>query len=355
MKHSIIPVFIPHVGCPYRCVFCNQWRITGHRDIPTGETVAQTIKSYTEHITEKRYWEAAFYGGSFTAIPGALQEELLRPAYEALQQGIIQGIRCSTRPDCMDHTVLDRLQAYGMKTVELGVQSMDEKVLKAAKRGHTAQDVIHATALLKERGFVVGHQLMPGLPGEDWESLKATTAEICALKPHISRIYPVVVISHTELAEAYEKGKYSPLSIAEGVRRAAYMKQAFLQAGIACIRTGLQATTDLDDGVQVLAGAYTPAMGEMVDTYRYKKQLFALLDTLPMQQDVQISYHRRETSRVRGYHNVTVKWAALRYKARCTWQEDNTLPLQTIRVAAAGMRWDIQTNTGAIQKSTQAI
>ena len=348
MKTSIIPIFIPHSGCPYRCVFCNQWKITGHHGIPTGEDVADEIQQYLSSVTKPRHWEVAFYGGSFTAIPVALQERLLKPAHEALQRGEIGAIRCSTRPDCITPAILDRLAAYGMTIVELGVQSMDDTVLQRAKRGHTAADVIEATTLLRARHFIVGHQLMPGLPGEDTASLQETTRMICRLKPDIARIYPVAVIDNTELADMYRQGTYTPLSICEGVRRSAYMKQAFLEAGIQVIRTGLQATRELDDASQVLAGAYTPAMGELVDTRRYQRQLFAVLDTLQMEA-VQIFYHRKDTSRARGYHNVTVKRAHLRYAFAMAWHEDNTLPVGTLAVTAGCKTYYIQMDTGIVQ------
>lgn len=349
MKHSIIPVFIPHIGCPYRCVFCNQWRITGHHDVPTGEIVRKQIAMYTAGY-EERFWEVAFYGGSFTAIPVALQEDLLRPAYEALQGGTIQGIRCSTRPDCIDEGVLRRLRDYGLGTVELGVQSMDDTVLQRAKRGHTAADVQHATALLKDGGFIVGHQLMPGLPGEDWPSLVQTTEAVCDLQPDISRIYPVAVIAQTELAELYKQGIYEPLTIAEGIRRSAYMKQQFVQHGIDVIRTGLQATTDLDDGIQVLGGAYTPAMGELVDTYRYGRQVLGFLRKLVNQEPIILSYHRQETSRIRGYHGVTQKQAALRFGQTIQWREDNTQPVHTVCITTPQGTWRLWLNQGRIER-----
>lgn len=348
VKTSIIPIFIPHIGCPYRCVFCNQWRITGRRGVPDGNAVARTIKEYVTSAAEERHWEVAFYGGSFTAIPMALQEELLAPAHEALQQGRIQAIRCSTRPDCIDEEILSRLKRYGLSTVELGVQSMDDIVLAKAKRGHTAQDVVTATALLREHGFTVGHQLMPGLPGEDWDSLRDTTAAICRLRPDIARIYPVVVIADTELADMYRQGDYTPLSVHEGVLRAAYMKQAFVEAGIQCIRTGLQATEDLDDPAQVLAGAYAPAMGEMVDTRRYRILLFRLLDEAVRQDSVVVSYNRRDTSRVRGYGGSTVKQAKMCYAVPIQWKEDAALPEGTIGVTCRNAAWQIDVNTGTI-------
>lgn len=341
MKTSIIPIFIPHIGCPYRCIFCNQWRITGHSGIPDATEVASVIRQYTEGVSEPRHWEVAFYGGSFTAIPEELQEALLQPAYEALKQRRIAAIRCSTRPDCITIPILARLRAYDVSIVELGVQSMDDAVLAQAKRGHTAAHVVEATALLKQGGFTVGHQLMPGLPGEDWQSLERTVQAVQSLQPHMVRIYPIVVIKDTELAERYQRGDYEPLSVHEGVRRAAYMKQAFAEQGIPCIRTGLQATADLDDPTQVLAGAYAPAMGEMVDTMRYRIQLFRLLDQYPATA-VTITYHRQDTSRTRGIRNVTVHRAGLRY-SHCLfdWQEDNSLAPGVIGVAVAGYpkRW----------------
>ena len=349
VKTSIIPIFIPHIGCPYCCVFCNQWRITGRRGVPDGNAVAQTIKEYVTSAAEERHWEVAFYGGSFTAIPMALQEELLAPAYEALQQGCIQAIRCSTRPDCIDEEILSRLKRYGLSTVELGVQSMDDAVLARAKRGHTAQDVVTATALLREHGFTVGHQLMPGLPGEDWNSLQDTTAAICRLQPDIARIYPVVVIADTELADMYRKGEYTPLSVHEGVVRAAYMKQAFVETGIQCIRTGLQATEDLDDPAQVLAGAYAPAMGEMVDTRRYCRQLFAVLDCLGDVGEVIVEYNRRDTSRVRGYKNTTVKKVRNRYSFSVQWKESAVLPAGIAAVSAGRRKIYIEADAGRIK------
>ncbi len=349
MKTSIIPIFIPHIGCPYRCVFCNQWRITGRRGVPDGNAVARTIKEYVTSAADKRHWEVAFYGGSFTAIPMALQEELLAPAYEALQQGRIQVIRCSTRPDCIDKEILSRLKRYGLSTVELGVQSMDDAVLARAKRGHTAQDVVTATALLREHGFTVGHQLMPGLPGEDWNSLQDTTAAICRLQPDIARIYPVVVLADTELADMYRQGEYTPLSVHEGVLRAAYMKQAFVEMGIQCIRTGLQATEDLDDPAQVLAGAYAPAMGEMVDTRRYCRQLFAVLDCLGDTGEVIVEYNRRDTSRVRGYKNTTVKKVRNRYSFSVQWKESAVLPAGVAAVSAGRRKIYIEADAGRIK------
>ena len=226
---------------------------------------------------------------------------------------------------------------------------MDDVVLAKAKRGHTAQDVVTATALLREHGFTVGHQLMPGLPGDEWNSLQDTTAAICRLQPDIARIYPVVVLADTELADMYRQGEYTPLSVHEGVVRAAYMKQAFVETGIQCIRTGLQATEDLDDPAQVLAGAYAPAMGEMVDTRRYCRQLFAVLDCLGDVGEVIVEYNRRDTSRVRGYKNTTVKKVRNRYSFSVQWKESAVLPAGVAAVSAGGRKIYIEADAGKIK------
>lgn len=344
MQTSIIPIFIPHIGCPHRCVFCNQWQITGHQGLPSPDEVRRLIASYTASARTPRHWEVAFYGGSFTAMPGEVQEGLLQPAYEALEAGTIAAIRCSTRPDCITPEILQRLQQYGMTCVELGVQSMDDTVLEQARRGHTAGDVVAATALLRQYGFTVGHQLMPGLPGEDWPSLVRTTAAICRLQPDLARIYPVAVLTGTDLADSWRAGRYQPLTIHEGVVRAAYMKQHFLEQGINCIRTGLQATEDLDDDTQVLAGAYTPAMGELVDTRRYGRQLLSFLRSLPDEPAITIGYNRRDTSRVRGYRNVTVKTARWSLPQHLTWHQDE-VPLGYIRVCQGRTVYDLDVNS----------
>ena len=349
MKTSIIPVFIPHLGCPHRCVFCDQHTVTGQAEVPTGADTAQKIATYTRK--KGAAYEVAFYGGSFTAVSATLQEELLQPAYEALQNGLVSAIRCSTRPDCIDDEVLNRLKRYGVRIVELGVQSMDDRVLQAAKRGHTSEDVYRAVSLLKKSGFTIGLQLMPGLPGEDWTSLTATTEAVCNLEPDFTRIYPVVVIANTELEDMYRRGHYEPLTIDEAVRRSAYMKELFLWHHIPCIRTGLQSTADLDDGLQVLAGAYAPAMGDMVDSLRYGRQIRFLLEDLGHTGRVTIRYNRRDTSRTRGYKNENMKLPAT-FKIVAAWQEDNSLPEGTVRVETDRQVWDIHTNTGErIQRS----
>lgn len=343
MKTSIIPIFIPHYGCPYRCIFCNQWRITGHRELPVVTEIADQIMTYQASATTGRHWELAYYGGSFTALPMDLQKNFLEPAYAALQAGRLDAIRLSTRPDCITIPILEQLRRYGVTIVELGVQSMDDAVLAVAKRGHVAAQVYEAVTLLRQYGFTVGLQLMPGLPGEDMSSLWRTTIAIGRLQPDFTRIYPVVVIDDTELAELYQNGGYTPLTIAEGVRRATVMKQYFLYRNIPVIRTGLQATAELDEGAHILGGAYHPAMGEMVDTRRYAKQIIKALRRVHCHEPIMITYNRRDTSKVRGIRNVTIHRLQRRYPY-LRWQE-GIIAVGAVSIVQQGMKQIITCNT----------
>ena len=309
MKHYIIPIFIPHYGCTHACVFCNQQKITGHIMPVVAQEVAGIINEHLTRITEERHIEVAFYGGSFTALDIKVQSELLSPAYQALQQGRIHGIRLSTRPDCIDEIIVQNLIAFGVSTIELGVQSLDNEVLLASARGHSATHVIQAVHLIKKMGLQCGIQLMPGLPGEDWPSLIATTQGVIKLAPDFVRIYPTIVIAHTQLAKMYDGGSYTPLSLAAGVARAAFIKIMFAEHGIQVIRTGLQATEELGNRHVVLAGPYHPAFGEMVDSYLFYLMLVHAVDSLGAGKkgSLVIHHHSRDTSKLRGMKNSNIK------------------------------------------------
>ena len=277
---GMIPFFIPHVGCPYVCTFCNQSRITGQSGIShlTPEYIQQTIKDYIGSKREDKFWEVAFYGGSFTAIHSDLQHTLLAPAHEMLRQGIIDGIRCSTRPDAVGDEAISLLQSYGVKTVELGVQSMNDGILVDAKRGHTAQEVVDAVERLKQRGMTVGVQLLPGLKGETWETILETAIAVVKLKPDFVRIYPVLVIENTELADQYRSGAYKPLSTEQAITYCAFLKEWFEEHNIEVIRTGLQSSEELDSGNSLISGPYEPAMGELVVNEQYKQRIEMCID-----------------------------------------------------------------------------
>ena len=310
MRHYIIPIFIPHYGCKHSCIFCNQRKITG-RDTPVRHQEVQAIiDEHLTRITEKRHIEVAFYGGSFTALSLSMQSELLEPAYTALINKKIHGIRLSTRPDCITHGILENLKKFGVSIIELGVQSLDNTVLEASARGHNALHVFQAMNLIKKMNITCGIQLMPGLPLEDWNSLIHTAYGVIKLVPDFVRIYPTLVIANTQLATRYDDGSYKALSLSAGIIRSAYLKLFFAQQGILTIRTGLQATEDLDKGNIVLAGPYHPAFGEMVDSYIFYCMLAHFIESiLPMDKNdpIIIHHHSHDTSKIRGISNQNIK------------------------------------------------
>ena len=343
MKYGMIPFFIPHVGCPHVCTFCNQSRITEVSGIGylTPEYITSTIKDYVGESKSHKYWEVCFYGGSFSAINQDLQRQLLLPAYEALKEGRIDGIRCSTRPDAVSDRQLELLRSYGMNTIELGVQSMDDTVLSLAKRGHTSNDVKLAVKQLRKFGFTVGLQLLPGLLGDSWDTIMKTAVEISQLQPDFVRIYPVLVIENTELAEQYKAGIYEPLSLELALQYCSFLKTWFESHQITVIRTGLQSTEELDAGHSLLAGPYEPAMGELVTNEQWRQRIAHCLDehteyfNKPIR-SITISYPRNLTSKVRGLKKRNLTYFEKTYgNITFTWRENNDI--DTVQCSIDGM------------------
>lgn len=325
MKHYIIPVFIPHYGCTHACVFCNQQKITGQESPVSAEEVAGIIDEHLMRITVPRHIEVAFYGGSFTALDTKVQQDLLGPAYVALQSGKIHAIRLSTRPDCITDAIVQNLIDFGVTTIELGVQSLDDKVLEASARGHNSADVAVAVAVIKKAGISCGIQIMPGLPTEDWKSLIATVQGVIRLQPDFVRVYPTLVIAGTQLAAMYENKSYTPLSLSAGVSRAAYLKTMFARHRIPVIRTGLQATEELDKKEIVLAGPYHPAFGEMVDSYLFYLMIAHFAEEVRPEKNstLLIHHHTRDTSKLRGMSNCNIKKLQSIYNIKhCTLKGD---------------------------------
>ncbi|HHZ01935.1 MAG TPA: radical SAM protein [Tissierellia bacterium] len=272
-KIKIIPIFVPHVGCPNDCVFCNQRKITGKTNIEVrGEYVQSIVEKYIKTI-ENTYTEIAFFGGSFTAIDLELQTELLKVAKYYKDLGIVHSIRCSTRPDAINDEILQLQKHYGMDIIELGIQSLDDEVLKLSNRGHTREDSLYASALIKKYGFVLGHQIMPGLPGSTRDKDIQTCIDSIALKPDIVRIYPTLIIKDTELCYMYEKGIYKPLTLMEAVDRSAYIYSLYRLNNIKVIRIGLQNSDTINEGEDVVAGPFHPAFRQLVEEKLYLNTL----------------------------------------------------------------------------------
>lgn len=269
-KEYIIPIFVPHLGCPNACVFCNQTKITGKQKQVTAKDVEETIEEYLKSFKDKENKvEVAFFGGSFTAIEEEKQNELLEAAYKYVKSGQVDSIRISTRPDYINKQILKRLKKYKVKTIELGVQSSNNYVLAKAKRGHTFEDVKKASKLIRFYGFTLGHQMMVGLPESTALDEINTARDLIKLKPKIVRIYPVLVIKKTELEEQYKNGEYEPLSITQAVERCKEIADLFNQNKITIIRIGLQNTEEITDPSneksEVIAGPYHPAFRQLVE------------------------------------------------------------------------------------------
>ncbi len=273
----IIPFFIPHAGCPHQCVFCNQKNITGQSAPTDPSSVPKTINDYLRINKGKGPAHIAFYGGSFTALPIGIQRDYLEAVQPFIHSGLIGSIRLSTRPDCITNGILALLKAYHVGTVELGVQSMDDNVLRLAGRGHGAEDTVNAVKLLREHCFTVGLQLMPGLPGDSPDCFMTTVENVVELKPAFVRLYPALVIKDTPLAELYNSGRYAPLPLDDAVSLCRDALVRFEQANIDVIRIGLQTTEELEKPGTILAGPYHPAFRQLVESsLLLEKMRFAL-------------------------------------------------------------------------------
>lgn len=272
LKH-IIPFFIPHLGCPHQCIFCNQLHVSGKSSYPKDNEIAQAINEWQG----KELPEIAFYGGSFSGLSFSWQRYFLTPAFEALQKNKIRGIRISTRPDYINHRVLSFLLSFGVRTVELGVQSLDEQVLSQSHRGHGVEDIFQALTLLKKQGFNTGVQLMPGLPGDSREKSIKGTFEIARMEPDMARIYPTLVLKDTPLHKLFLEESYHPLSLYDAVTISRDMLAIFRYYGVKVIRTGLQPTKDIAEGAQVVDGPFHPAFGELTASALAKEHIIMIM------------------------------------------------------------------------------
>lgn len=311
MRHCNIPIFIPNLGCPFNCIFCDQKKISSQHEIPGIDTTIAIIEQYLQTIEPDSEIEIAFFGGNFTSLPVALQDDYLLAAAPYLKNGRVKSIRISTRPDCISQNVLDRLKRLGVRTVELGAQSFNDEVLLASRRGYTAAQVVKASRLIKSCGMQLGIQLMVGLPGDHLEADLETAEAVVELKPDMVRIYPTVVISGTELADMYRQGSYIPLDLSRAIKITAAMYVKLQQYQIKVIRMGLQPSKDLLSAGTVVAGPFHPAFGELVMQELYKQQarqlIKAYLKLHPANKELNLFVNRCEISKMAGYktNNLT--------------------------------------------------
>ncbi len=303
MKHQNIPVFIPHIGCPNDCVFCNQKHITGNLAEVTEKEIEKIVEEHLLTLPPETFKEIAFFGGSFTGISEDLQERYLKFAYRYIEDGRVDGIRLSTRPDYINKQILDRLKKYGVTSIELGVQSLDDEVLKLSNRGHSSADVINAVRLIREYDFSLGLQMMTGLPGDTEEKSLDTARKIIAMKPDFVRIYPTLVIKDTELFNMYSRGEYTPQTLDAAVELTAKLLSIFNDAKIKVIRVALMTTDEISPGGKLVAGPFHSAFRELSESRIYLEKI---LEALGNEKKATVRANPKEISKVLGHKRANI-------------------------------------------------
>ena len=310
-RRRILPIFVPHAGCPNDCVFCNQKRISGSL-LPAS---AETVRAAVSAIAPGSGYELAFYGGSFTAMPEAEQEELLAATVPARQSGAVATLRVSTRPDAVTEEKLARLRRYGVETVELGAQSMCDEVLRRSGRGHTSLDTVKAAKLVKDAGFTLILQMMTGLPGSDDTRDIASARAIAALLPDGVRVYPTVILRNTPLYDLWRAGKYREHTVEDAVRVCARILSIFDDAEIPVIRMGLNPSDELSGG-GAAGGAYHPALGELVRARLWRDRAEALLSGIEPGADAVLAVSPNRVSVMTGQHRCNLLYLQERFSLR---------------------------------------
>ena len=311
-KEYVIPVFVPHLGCPNDCIFCNQKSISGQKKAVTKEDVKNTIEYFLKNIEKDSIKEIAFYGGSFTGIDVKTQDELLSVANEYINDGQVDSIRISTRPDYIDKETLKRLKKYNVKTIELGVQSASNYILGRANRGHTFDDVKKASKLIRRYGFKLGHQMMVGLPESNRNDEINTAKALIKLKPKMVRIYPVLVIKGTRLEQEYNEGIYEPLTVVQAVETCKQLVRMFTNKKIEVIRIGLQNTDEITDPEdaqsEVVAGPYHPAFRQLVESSMWYDAIVEKIKKLNVKvQEVEVTVNPIDSNNVIGHKKENIK------------------------------------------------
>lgn len=297
-SHYIIPIFVPHEGCPHNCVFCNQSSITGSNLKVNASFVKDTVERYLKTIPrEKSTIEVSFFGGTFTAINIEKQNELLEIAKIYKDNGSIDCIRLSTRPDYINNEILENLKKHEVDIIELGIQSLDKEVLLASGRGHSEADVISASHLIKKYNFELGHQIMVGLPGDDFQKDIETAKKIISLSPSICRIYPALVIKNTAMEKMYFNGEYNPYTLDEAISICKIIYGMFMVNNIKVIRIGLQPTDEISEDGDLIAGPFHPAFRELVEGSLYSDMILSNVN-LDYEGEVEILINEKDISKL---------------------------------------------------------
>ncbi len=309
MRKYNLPIFIPHRGCPHDCVFCNQRKITGVETEVTPGDVREKIELFLSTVNMKdASVEVAFFGGSFTGLEPATQEAFLSVAAEFYPT--VSGIRISTRPDYITKDILDLLKRYGVTTIELGVQSSADEVLRLNNRRHSFDDVKAASELIKEYGISLGHQMMLGMYGSDEAKDMKTVRDIIEMQPSCVRIYPVITLKDTALEKLYDAGEYTPYTLAQAAEICCAAVKLFRKNNIDVIRMGLHASEDLEDN-NAVAGPYHPAFGEIVESLIYREKIENAI--VPGEKVCEFQCPQKDISKAVGHKQMNKKYIWEKY------------------------------------------
>ena len=324
-KEYIIPIFIPFLGCPHDCAFCNQIKITNYKDKMNPSKVIGEIEKNLEYFPDNdNIKEIAFFGGSFTGLDKDVMVGYLEIARKYKEKGIIDRIRLSTRPDYINNSILHTLKKYHVDIIELGIQSLDQKVLDANERGHSVKASYKASKMIKDYGFTLGHQIMPGLFHDTFDKTIDTVIKSIKIGPDIVRIYPTLVIKDTKLEMLYNTGIYKPLTIDEAIRVSADAAMLYKFAGINIIRIGLQPTENINEGADVVSGPFHPAFRQLVEAEIYKKYLEDIINNNHIEDEFTIYANNRNISLIAGNNKANKKYFYDKHKVNLKFQSSDT-------------------------------
>lgn len=333
MKNYIIPIFIPHLGCQNECVFCNQRKISGSLKPVEAKDIKERIEEYLKYYNKKeeKIIEVAFFGGSFTGISKEKQIEYLEAVQPYIKSNKIDYIRCSTRPDYIDEDILTTLKKYNVKIIELGVQSLDEEILLTAKRGHTVEDVEKASKLIKDFGFVLGHQIMVGLPKSNLQKEIETAKKSIKMGPKLVRLYPVLVINQTKLNEMYQNKEYIPLTLEEAVEHTKVLYEMYTKESINVIRVGLHVTEDLQAESSFVAGPMHPAFGQMVTSRIIRDKFIEKIKGID-EDVIVVEANEKTINNLVGVKKQNLEFIKKNYNKKLKLKINNTMKIDDIKL-----------------------
>lgn len=322
-KEYIIPIFIPFLGCPHDCAFCNQVKITNYKDNINKENTIKQINQYLSYFPKnENLKEIAFFGGSFTGLDEKVMISYLEIALNYKKKGIIDRIRLSTRPDYINNSILDILKKYEVDVIELGIQSLDNEILNANERGHSKEDSIRASKLIKDYGFKLGHQIMPGLYKDSFDKAIQTGLESIKMNPDMVRIYPTLVIKDTKLEKLYKEGLYKPLSLDEAIEISSRLYMIYSYKKIPVIRIGLQPTENINEKKDVVAGPFHPSIRQLVETNIHKIYLEELIDKYRLKDKIKIHISNRDISIIAGNKKANKNYFYKKYGLVINFEND---------------------------------